>query len=467
MNKYRNFGLATILVISFACSSDFLELTPQQEVADTEAIQNLDDYKSAVTAIYNKISLANWYGRYFILVPDVMSDDVKQHPSANRARDYAEYDALDSDGIARELWEDVYEAVNAANAIINSSVDVPDAVKAEKDHLVGEAYALRGLAYFDMVRLWGQAYAINGGSSPGVPIVLEFDVSNEPSRNTVAEVYAQVLSDMNMALALMSNESRSGEATLLSAFAVKALLARVYLYMEDWQNARTMSDDVIANGGYSLITNANYAEQWALGTMGSEAIFEIAMTTNDNRGSDALGRMYIVEGYGDYLPSSDWSNLIPADDARRSWLLADPNLTGDFAPDRMVKYPSITGEDNTPVVRLAEMYLIRAEANARIGGNDAAVQADINTIRQRAYPAAAAVSAAGAALVDEVLLERRKELAFEGHRLWDLMRTGGDVVRTNCTSSVCTVANGADRVVLPIPLDEINANPNIQQNPGY
>lgn len=457
--------IAALAFITLSCGDDFLELSPQQSVANEDALTTLDDYKSSVTGIYNGLSSANYYGRYFYLVPDVMSDDVKQHPSANRAKDYAEYSAVVGDGIASAMWNNMYSSINAANAIINAEVDLPASVEAERDHIVGEAMALRGLIYFDLVRLYAQHYTFTSDASHlGVPIVLEFDQSNEPSRNSVREVYDQVISDMTSAINMMDDDPRSGTTSTLSKSAVQALLARVYLYKDDWTNAEAMANTVINSGRYSLVTNANYNNAW-VADFSAESIFEINMTENDNRGSDALGRMYIVEGYGDYLPADDLVSLIPNDDARTDWFLADPFLTGDYAPFRLVKYPSIAGTNNTKVIRLSEMFLIRAEARAQQGNN--AAQADVDLIRQRAQPGAAAVTATGAALLDEVLLERRKELAYEGQRLWDLMRYKQDVVRTNCTSPICTITYPNNRVILPIPEAELDANPNIEPNPGY
>ena len=464
-NSYK-YLVALLAFVTIGCSEDFLELSPNQSVADTEALVSLDDFRSSITAAYNGMSDADYYGRYFFLVPDVMSDDVKQHPSANRAKDYAEYIAVVGDGIARNMWQEMFQEINALNAIINAEVDLPATVQADVNHIVGEAYAMRGQVYFDMVRMFAQHYTFTSDASHlGVPIVLEFDQFNEPSRNSVAEVYAQVISDMQQALTLITDTSRSGTTSTLSRTAVQALLARVYLYMEDWSNAAAMADAVIASGRYTLVPNGNYLSSWA-SDFSSESIFEIAMTENDNRGSDALGRMYIVEGYGDYLPAGDIVSLYAADDARAGWFIDDPVLSGDYAPFRMNKYPSIAGTDNTKVIRLSEVHLIRAEANAQLG-NTAQAQADVDLIRQRAQPSAAAVTATGAALIDEVLLERRKELAFEGQRLWDLMRYKQDVVRTNCTAPICTITYPNNRVILPIPEAELDANPNIEPNPGY
>lgn len=455
------------LIFLVASCSDFLDISPKQSIAEGEALETLEGFQAAITGVYDIISDSDYYGRYFILTPDVMADDVKQNSQANRAREYAEYVAFADHFITEGLWERMYEATNAANAIINSDAEVAAVEQDELDHIIGEAYAIRGQILFDLVRLYGQHYTYTDDASHlGVPIILEHDRENEPQRNTVGEVYDQVISDMTTAISMMNPAPRTGSTSTLSSTAVQALLARVYLYKEDWTNAQQMATQVIESGSYSLVPNGNYYSSGWVNDYSSESIFEIAMTENDNRGSDALGRMYIEEGYGDYLPSNDLTSLLPEGDARRDWLTVDENLTGDYAPYRLIKYPSVTGQNNTKVIRLSEVYLIRAEA-AAILGDDATAQSDVTMIRQRAMPTAEAVTSTGSELLDEVLLERRKELAYEGQRLWDLMRRQQDVVRDECTSPICTIEYPDDRFVLPIPSAETNANPNITQNPGY
>ncbi len=463
-----NFTLILLLTL-VSCKKEFLELNPAQSVSNEQAFLTLDDYKSSITAIYNGLSSANHYGRYFILTPDVMADDVKQNSQANRAKEYAEYVAEPSHFIATGMWATMYSTINSANAIINANVDVPTSVQAQKDHIIGEALALRGQIYFDLVRLYAQHYKFTADAShPGIPLVLAFDITNKPNRSTVKQVYDQIISDMTAAIPKMSETSRNGRTSLLTKTAVKALLARVYLYKEDFDNAIQMATEVISSNKYSLVSNANYYTSLWANNYSSESIFEIANTATDNRGSDALGGMYNKTGYGDYLASNDLANLIPVTDARYSIFATDPVLTGSYAPFRMVKYPSNLGLNNTKVMRLSEVYLIRAEAYARKSSpNTTGAQADVNVIRKRGLPTAANVTATGTALVDEVMLERRKELCFEGQRLWDLMRHKKNIVRTNCTSVICTINYPNNRVVLPISQDEINANENMVQNQGY
>ena len=191
------------------------------------------------------------------------------------------------------------------------------------------------------------------------------------------------------------------------------------------------------------------------------------MTEADNVGGGGIAGLYLPQVFGDYLPSNDLVSLYDADDARLNVFIEDSFLSGEFAPFRMNKYPSFNGFDNVKVMRLAEIYLIRAEARAEIGTNISGAQDDLDMVRQRALPSATDTSVTDQALKDAIFLERRLELCFEGQRLWDLMRNKLDVVRTQCTASICLIPYASDTVILPIPQVETDVNSNITPNPGY
>lgn len=447
----------------FSCSKEFLELDPFQSVDLETAIQTIEDYQAAVLGTYSGMQSSNYYGRYFVLVPDVMSDNVKQNSQANRAQLFSDFSANANDGIASGMWNTIYNVIARANTVINAESDIPEAVRDDRDQLIGEAYAIRALAHFDLVRMFAQHYGFTASNDhAGVPIVTLFDKDSRPSRNTVAEVYNQIVADFTQAISLLNQDKGSSR---ISENAAKALLARVYLYMGNYASAETLATEVIESGEYSLLSTENYVDAWSNG--GSpETIFEISFSEVDDNGSDALGRMYIVEGYGDYLPAGDLLDLIPEGDVRWGLFKEDENLSGEYGTVRVDKYPNPSTQNNTPVIRLSEVYLIRAEARARTNDEEGARE-DLDVIRMRALPSAEPTTAGGQELIDAILTERRIELMFEGQRLWDLMRTNQDLVRVNCTNSVCSVEYPDDRFIAPIPQAELDVNDNIIQNPGY
>lgn len=456
--------LVPVLASVAACAD--LVLEPQASVSNDAYFETIGDFRAAIVGAYDEMTDDDYYGRSLHIMSDIMGEDVKQNSSANRYQEFADFEGLPRSGhnYEEDLWESGWEVINMLNMMINAEFDAPAGVAAEYEQIIGEAHALRGLAYFDMVKMYAQHYTFTADAShPGVPIVLESDVSNLPSRATVGEVYAQILSDLTQGINQM-NQVRNGPF-MLTENGARALLSRVYLYMEDYSNAVSMADAVINSGAYSLVSGQGYVDQFVTGGS-SEAIFELQYTETDNQGSDCLGCMYTSTGYGDYLPAKDLLDLIDPADIRSEMYIVDPLLTGIYAAHRVNKWPTPQQTDNVPVIRLSEVYLNRAEANARLG-NTAAAQTDLNTIRQRGLPTAAPVTATGQALIDEILRERRIELGYEGHRIHDLMRTRQDVVREDVTGDVAHMPYPCQYCILPIPEWEMNANPNIAQNPGY
>lgn len=457
---------STAMLLSTSCSEEFLDLTPQQNIADSEFLITFNDFEAAIIGGYDQMQNSDWYGRYILLVPDVMGEDVKQNASANRAKEWAEYNGNPTDGIPEEIWAELYEGINIANRMINSPFEPPAAVATEFDQIKGEAYAIRALAHFDLVKLYAQHYTFTADAShAGIPIVLEPDITIKPSRNTVAEVYAQIVSDFQMAEQLMTLDNGTGR---FSKAAVQGLLSRVYLYMENYAQAENYASLVINSNEFSLVSNADYPTQFLDGNS-SEAIFEIVFDLVDNPGSDHLGGMYKESGYGDYLPAEDLLDIIPDGDIRKTMFREDLNLGGIYGLLRVDKFPSegsVIGSDNIPVIRFSEVYLNRAEARAQLG-NDTGAQEDLNMIRQRGWADAPAATATGDALITEILNERRIELSFEGHRIHDIVRYKQGVTRQDCTSTECEIAYPSERFILPIPIEETDVNPNIAQNPGY
>lgn len=461
----RTLVLAPMILLLASCND--LALEPHASVSNEAYFETIGDFEAAIGGVYDQLQLADWYGRSIHLTSDIMGEDIKQSGSANRYQEFADFEGqvVTGHGFETELWAEGYEGVNMLNMLLNAEFEPSStSIQNRYDQILGEAYALRGLAYFDLVRMYAQHYTFTAGAShPGVPIVLESDVTQLPSRNSVGEVYSQVVSDLTTGLDLMS-EARDGPF-MMSPDAARALLSRVYLYMEDWANAEAMATAVINSGRFSLVEGQAYVNQFAEGGS-SEAIFEIWYNDTDNPGSNSLGGMYRATGYGDYLPAKDLLDLIDPDDLRMQMFIEDPNLSGIYASHRVNKWPTPANTDNIPVIRLSELYLNRAEARAR-SGNETGARDDLDRIRQRGLPSAAPVTASGQALLDEIAVERRIELGYEGHRIHDLMRNQQDIERVDVTGDVAHMAYPCEYCVLPIPQQETDTNPNIQQNAGY
>jgi len=474
----KNLLTCLLVVAVSACSDDFLDLQPEQSIANEQFLLTVDDFQAAMYGGYNHMQLADWYGRYMLLIPDIMGEDVKPNASANRGAAWALYQGAPTtvQNEHREFWQEIYQAIDQANRMINADFTPPESRATEFNQLLGEAYALRALGHFDLVRLFSQHYTFTAGAShPGVPIVTQFDIEAKPGRPTVAEVYGQIIDDFQQAINLMTVDPAN--RNVFSREAAQALLARVYLYMEDFSNAEAMANEVINSGKFALVGFNDYPTMFLTGNS-SEAIMEVEFNPTDNPGADHIGGMYKETGYGDYLPAQDLLGLFEGNDVRGTMFTLDPNLDGgiyasaDGLGRRTSKFPSAgsdIGSDNVPVIRLAEVMLIRAEARMRKAGPDqVGALADLNTLRLRADPSANELNLTGDALLAEIMLERRRELCFEGHRIFDLTRTQQGLLRTDCTADgACDIAYPNDRFILAIPQAELDANPNMQQNPGY
>ena len=455
--------LIILLVILFtvSCSKDFLDEQPQQAVSMSQALNTIGDFDAAVYGIYDRMQSTSYYGRYIILTPDALSDDLKGNATVNRLSDYHSYlgSSTDRSNVSENIFAVCYKVIDQANRILETESDL------NLDDIKGQSYAARALAHFDLVRTYGQHYTYSADASHlGVPIITNVDPLRKPARNTVAEVYEQVIADFNTALGLINDDANS---YYFSKNVVKALLSRVYLYKEDWANAASMASDVINSGDYSLASAANYADIFT-GEHNSEMIFEINFHSLDNPGeATALSGIYQASGQNEYLPTYDLYDLMPDGDVRKSLIIEDLGIGGgDFGTIRVNKYPDPLGYGNNPVIRLSELYLTRAEANYHLG-NASAAQADVNIIRKRGLATAADVTATGTALLEEILLERRIELCFEGHRFWDLTRNKKGVFRNDCTADACSIPYPDNRFVIAIGKFETDVNENMVQNPGY
>jgi hypothetical protein len=236
--------------------------------------------------------------------------------------------------------------------------------------------------------------------------------------------------------------------------------------------AKTAAVDVITNGGFTPVTAANYASYWAASAVTTtklETLFEVSSDAVANLAFDALSYMYSQNGnYGDMVIASDLYALFVTGDVRKNLypLVARPKPAGPVIPT-VDKYPVIAGDySDTKVLRLSEMYLIAAEASLPASESDALTYLNFITSRRSATP----VASTGAQLFEDVITERRKELAFEGDRYLDLLRLKRAVQRSaNYPADVRTVEYANNRRILPIPQSEGDANPEIknQQNPGY
>lgn len=464
--KFRRTLLPTFLlgVMSIgACKKDFIELLPETAVTPEQALISESDLLTAVRGAYASLRAVDYFGRTLPVFGDIMSDNAYQSlTNSNRYTNYNLNNYTVADGNVLGFWRAAYATILRANNIINSSL----ASTTNTNQYKGEAYAIRALSYFYLVQYFAKPYT-ESPDALGVPIVLTFDANATPPRAKVSEVYALIISDLNAAYTNMTQFTNS---TQFSKYSAKGLQAKVYLTMGDYPNARTSALDVINNGGFTLVTATNQATYWSALTPRTdklETLFEVSSDANANVGFDALPNIYNQAGYGDLLASDELYSLYLPADSRRS--LFTTITRGGLAGVAMNgKFPGTFGSEisDTKVLRLSEIYLIAAEASTTTNPVDALTYVNAITSRRNALP----IASVGSQLFEDIITERRKELAFEGQRYLDLQRLKRDVVRSaNYPAAARTIQYSNFRRLLPIPQAELDANPNIktQQNTGY
>ncbi|MCU0447313.1 MAG: RagB/SusD family nutrient uptake outer membrane protein [Microscillaceae bacterium] len=344
-----------------------------------------------------------------------------------------------------------YAAIRRANDLINIVEPLPDTQfnpTSRKNEILGAARYLRAYAYYKLVTLFG-----------GVPITLTASTDNIP-RNTEAEVWAQIIEDLTFAAA---NAANATDRNFVSRNGAKALLARVYLIRKNWTQAATLAEEIISSNSYQL--TSNYAGIWTSGNS-PEVIFQIRNTLNEGAAS-----------HGFFLTEPAWTNggrfELPVDPTLVSaYEAGDRRRDGSIAPAtafsgqfQVIKFPSgLNTSDPFYISRLAEMYLISAEAAAERDNNPASGLARLNEVRAIRGVTATSLPARATTSMDEfrdfIQFERRVELAFEGVRWTDLKRTDKAIdVLPNVTD--------ANQLLYPIPQAAIDINPLLTQNPGY
>jgi len=482
--------IAGIIVLGMlaSCSEDFLEEFPRLSQSDQLTLSTFDGLNNATAGAYANLCHTNWYGAGFVITADLKGGNAKRG-SVSSGRYIPEYFWTNNPDQTSNLWTTAYNTIARANNVINAidaGFSETGVGQEDLDVLKGENLFLRALAHFDMARMYCQPYSA-GRDNLGVPVILVTE-NAYPERNTVGEVYDQVVQDLLNAIDLLpETNDRGSDGAWATKWAAKALLAKVYLYMENWQGAADMASELIHESNedspFELFDEADYTTwdnggYWGddpvnYGNGGDEIIFQVDGSEGNSAHGYWLAISYMVDpsGYGDIATSNDLLNLYEAGDVRADLFLEPEEYPGEFwtlkYPGRMGKEPK--REYNVPVLRLSEMYLIRAEA-ALNGASGYSPLDDYNAIRtNRGLTDAATVT------LTDIYQERRRELCFEGNELFDLARTQRDLIRTHYdgveNQNVPFIEGGSalDNYLwaMPIPQAEIDANVNMEQNPGY
>lgn len=441
-----------------SCSEEDIEPTLATAKSIETSINTANDLENIINGAYDYLSQTEYYGRDVIIIGEVRSDNATSNANSNRFIIEASNSFASESALPRTTWTRAYQVVASANIVIGA-----EGLEGDQDlinHYKGQAYALRALVHYDLVRLYGQQHVNGGGESAlGVPYVDEFRGEDLfPARNTVGEVKQKAYADLDMAKSLM-DPSFDGSAVFITSLAADAIKARVAAYFGDWGIAEEASWNVINSGAYSIASAANFEDTFSTDTA-PNSIFEIAMTSIDNRGINGLANIYQEGNYGDVVGAPNLAAIFDENDVRGPGGMI--TIMEDGTVRNTGKYSTFgTWDDNVSVIRYEEMILIYAEALVRNGNAGDALEW-LNMIPEHRN-----AETYSAATVENVLLERRKELAFEGFRFDDLARTGQDVTAPDVIITHGGIQYGSFKYAMPLPAAEVLTNSNLVQNAGY
>lgn len=492
--KMKMVVCALLMVVLGACDS-LIEVEPRAQVDANGVLSTPDAIQAGINSVYARLRSERNYGRDLLAVAEALSDNAVTTNNSGRLINENRNVSLSH----LTHWQNSYAAINEINITLEAISVLnftPAPAQTTVDSWNGQLKFLRALYYHDLLR--GYAYdpgtEVSAQDMGGVPLILTPITTAAAAsaatlpRNPTAEVYAQVYSDLNDAIALLPANANANVSYTATRAAAHSLLSRVALYNKDYATAISNASSSIALVG-STLSGANYVSAWRSST-NNESIFEVKFQdANENIGvntslqtsfttSQTISTLATQGGFGDLVPIAALRTLIgitgpvpgsgtvgqicTGTDVRAQLYVIGPGR-GSGPKVECIKFigkNGIVNLDNVPVIRKAENLLNRAEAYAATGTNDALALADVNTLR--AARGLANVNLTGAALLTEILNQRRVEFAFEGHRWFDLKRRGTDILKTPEN-----ILSADFRRLANIPQREIDANANLVQNFGY
>ncbi|QLE01267.1 RagB/SusD family nutrient uptake outer membrane protein [Galbibacter sp. BG1] len=459
MKNSINIVFAFLILTLSSCSDDFLDKKPVSEISSGNFWQLQADAEAGIAGAYDALQPDSYYGFDMYVFGDVRSDNC--FAGGDNPDNFAidNFKTFPTNGTVTRSWRQIYTAISRANTAIDRITNMDPSLfeDGKKEALLGEAHFLRGLHYFNLVRLYG-----------GVPLVIEETTSLAPDdikvpRNTETEVYQQIIKDLKLSAGFLDGKNQAkGRATVGAA---ESLLAKVYLTLQNYPETVIWTGRAMTRG-YSLLPvfenlfnqeNQNNAEvifavQYAGGAEGN--VFpELVLPT--------------PEASFDFLkfntPTPNSEAIFSSNDVRKATSIADRN--GTLYLYKWRNGTAFASSDNNVILRYADVLLMRAEALNQTGDTNGAI-ALLNQIRNRAglgdYTGSTSQSVVDAAIFEE----RRIELAFEGHRWFDLKRKGFNVAN-NAIQQAKGITIQPYQLLFPLPQEEIDRNELLVQNPNY
>lgn len=444
----RNITFILVMAITFASCSKVLDVNPTASISSDIALKDSTGVERAIIGTYSGMQAVGIYSRNASIVSDLAADNLVWTGTTLEYGQIRNKPIPADNGVLDGMWNASYDVINRANNIITKLPTIAYKSENGKNGVNGEAHFIRALMHYYLSTFFGN-----------IPLRLQptVDLSNiDLAKSSTLDVYQSIITDLETALPLLPANNITGRASAASA---KALLAKIYLAhfqlsgeAASATKAINVANDLLSNSAFGLATP--YASLFDPGSTNKESLFEI---TYDVQNFNRLAQYYYtrdLNGRYEVAPSTGLIAAFEPGDARLSVSIRYDEKNNPYG----AKYNDVAGGvDKVFVLRLAELYLIRAEAMAYSNGDIGTIQADINTIRNRAG-LGNTTAATYPALQMAIDHERRCEFAFEGHRWHDL-------VRTKRAAEVLSIDE--KYTIFPIPLSEIQTNNKMTQNLGY
>ena len=487
--------IALVIVLSTFTSCKKLDLFPYNSIERGQSFKTILDARSWNLGLYS-----NFRGRLsggFVTTADIQADQL------NATLDYGNRNGnphrwstfLAEDGALSGPWSSYYSGITNINVAIKGFEEIvptTPAQTADLNRYKGDNYLARAYYYYNLVIRFAKPYSVTTAATDlGVPIITEFDVTLQPKRATVKQVYDQILADINLARPLLTSFPGVQGSNFFNIDVLTALEARVKLEMRDWAGAYAAANTLITGGKYPLTTTAAaYRALWHVDGR-QETIFQSFVSAPlelANTNGLYLGLITATGRFApDFVPSQWVLDMFSNTDIRKATVF-DPktitiqgvNYTNVFCVNKYPGNPALFTTANTnyqhapKAFNIGEMYLIAAESAFRLP-NEANSRTALNALR--IARGLAAISSTGPELFQDIKDERFRELAFEGFRLWDLKRWGDGFTRnTPQNAAFLTTGTGFNtlsislsdpKFVWGIPTNDVTINPNIVQNPGW
>lgn len=481
-------SISILLLVISSCKKSFLDVPDKGTLLRQAYVIDLQSTGEYLNGIYITLS-TNFYHGYNLIYADLVADNIKpvtgsgmfsmQYKWEQQANETSENTPTANTTGMNPMWYIGYRIIRDCSFVIDKAGQYRGENADKADDIKGQAYAIRALVHFMLTNVFAQLYHYTADAShPGIPYVTTSDYTEPVARETVAKVYEYLLDDLSKSLQLLpaapTNTVAANKNLVLNKNAVKALLARVYLYKEDFLAAKNLAREVGLSVPIMAASSSGYPSK-LFTLQETEALFQIAPSSSavssGTYSTNFQARYFNSAATTQFLATTDIADLLRQNpsDVRKNWI-----KSGGAGKDTIIKYPVSVISGFTPtsnsyyqtIIRSSEMYLTAAEAYAKINNEDSA-RYYLDAIRKRANSSLGATTAVGAALLDSIYVERRKELAFEGLRMFDILRWKKGLVRNDApVSTAKELPYPSNKAISPIPLRDVLIN-GLNQNLDY